>query len=224
MISFFFLQVVKSFMGKKVTARCSDSFGWCTIGDSHNSKLLNFYNTHGISAVAISGGWVRHGRKFLRSSLVNIGKVTCYFMFLNGNDLSSRKSLKSICADVSRMIKQIRATNPDALVVTGTPVPRGENDAFISRSECLDARITQYIPNHHHFITDLFVGDPDVVTGKVTPRLELYINDKTHLGYNGLSAYKELLSYVIESVNNASFTGGRWIDSFGVSRSVFWKF
>ena len=211
-------------MGKKVVAQCSDKFGWITIGDSHNQKLLQFFNSHGISAVAISGGWVRHGRKILRSNLVSIGKVTCFFMLLSGNDLSSKKSVKSICADLCRMIKQIRATSEEALVITGTPVLRGTTDAFICKAESLDSRISKYTPNHHHFVTDLFIGDPDLATGKVTPRLDLYINDHTHLGPNGLSAYKQLLNFVIESVNTSSFGERGWVDSFGVSRSVFFKF
>ena len=212
--------------GKKTVENWNDA-GWVTVGDSHQSRMIPFNAKNGIDTIAVSGGQISHCHDVLRK--IDLRGVSTLFLLTGGNDVAKMgKKMCGIVEEFKRAIQYVSSVNKNCQVITGTVIPRGcgpdGGDHFIERMEYLDKLMKKFSPKHHHFLSDLFVGDPGLKGGPVSVMGEFYTNDKVHLNEKGVAKYAELMSFVMHAANVEIYKGREELRVRENFRVVFWKF
>ena len=209
----------------------SDAWSWLTIGDSHLAQNAIFMAKNGSSSISISGGLIHHVEKYLEQNNFLGNNISCYFLMVGGNDLEHFAVSAAVVAGRMRnLVAKISTHRPRALIVTGTPIPRGSRtdhgkaDWFQSKLELFDQNMDQGSSSHHHFLNDLFVAESGSVRGPVAPRMSLYADDCIHLNMDGREAFQMLLDFVYESVVQVNFEKTKAIVYNGERRMALWKF
>ena len=186
---------------------------------------------NGSSTVSISGGMIHHVDNYLVNNNYMGNHISCYFILAGGNDLEQiAVSAARVASRMKELVQKIATKRPKALIITGTPIPRGSKaekkkaDWFQGRCESFDENMDQGHSGHHHFLTDLFVAESGSVQGPVTPRMALYADDWIHLNMEGRQAFQLLLDFVYESVVQVNFDRTKAIEFKGERRMALWKF
>ena len=149
-----------------------------------------------------------------------------------GNDLAmDSRAPMDIAAQLGDIIKAIHIKRPKCVIITGSVIAQTSKwdfswgDYFIRRTEMLDSCISQTGGMHHHYLTDVFVGESVGFYGPVNPKLDLYANDMVHLNQKGREVLERIYSFIFDSLVSGDFTGTCQLPSPVTSpRRVFWKF
>ena len=211
---------------KKVVSTFSDHFSMLLLADSHASLIGQDLAREGTNTVALRGGKVGHGRKYLEQNQFFGGKLTHLFLLLGGNDCDNNCPTQVVAA-LEQLIYDVVKFNRQLVVVTGTFIPRrgswGGENGFIQRVWKVDELIKKCGQNHHHYVTDVFFDDCGE-GGIAKLRSELYTWDSTHLNGKGRTIFLDLLRFLIEAANRQDFTG-QYVWGYKESqRRAMWKF
>ena len=93
---------------------------------------------------------------------------------------------------------------------------------FLLGMEEVDLTMNKAAFRHHHFLTDLNVGE-----GESVLRLENYQKDGVHLNNKGVEAYKTVLTYVLDCMAFEVWRERKILPLPGSEkefRTVMWKF
>ena len=225
-----------SILGKSANVRLCATFSWLAVCDSHGSHLTRFFEQNGASTVVISGGGLEHADEFFKDPRGGqlLHSLNAIFILLGGNDVAQGHAPHVITYHLRRIIINLSMVRPECRIVTASYIPRSNRvdggDQFIRDTERVDRLIKKACPNHHHLLSDAFIGDMSE-KGAVTTRKGLYNNDKIHLNSEGRQQWQQILSFAFTAVNRDDYShrmevpgfypGGTRIPDF---RVAFFKF
>ena len=218
--------------GKKLTSSINAAFEWLNVSDSHGALFGPFLNRNGVNNVAISGGTLTHLYNYTVNQSFFKESMSALILLAGGNDLAMEsKAPMAIATQLGDIIKAIHAKRPGCVIITGSVIARTNKwdfswgDYFIRRTELLDSCIQQQGEMHHHYLTDVFVGESVGFYGPVNPKLDLFAGDMIHLNSKGREVLEQIYSFIFDSLVSGDFTGTCPLPSPATSpRRIFWKF
>ena len=198
------------------------------LGDSHVSMMDRFNASYGINSISVAGAGLVTLDAFLEKEQIFNRNVSALFLLCGGNDLAKHKSPEWVVTVLKEIVEKIEKSNPKCLVVSGTIIPRQTDkltgNTFVEKVEEVDKMVEKYANGHHHFVTDLLVGEPSQKTGEVGPRHPYFERDKVHLSGVGREEFRKLLAFVYDSVNLNRYGDRVELVQGRGFRSAFWKF
>ena len=226
-------KVPDTLQSKRITQHLIWSFNWLALMDSHGAGLIDYFGSMGLSTIAIHGGKISHASSLVSQLSFFDGELDFLLLFLGGNDLADFKtSVTDIAHELGKFLTEFASRSPHTTIVTGSAIPRVPDkrrmeesaDHFIGRVGDLDKQTFQVSPLHHHFCSDLLIGNR--WTYGTVPRLDLYGGDLTHLNDEGRQALFVLFDFVFESVNFGQYDTRREFSVAGNYdfRTLFWAF
>ena len=181
------------------------------MGSSHVKALSQFGLSHGCGIWSLPGGGVTHAHQLIAKNRYFGGCAKQLILPIGGNDLSNPHfdSFQYV-ESIRNLVEAFCHFNPDAQIVTISPIPRDcstvSASVFINRIELIDASLFNFHKRHHHLLGDVFVLDPPVKGGEPGIRWGLFRKDGVHLNKEGASMFEKMLSFVITSMSNNDYS------------------
>ena len=167
------------------------------VTDSHHSRLGDFWELNGFKMFAIKGGLIKDAQQLIEKINASI-----FVLHLGGNDLEVSEGA-AVAENMQSLVKDIVARPSTRCVVTGQIIPRASrNPKFLPRYQEYEVSFKRASPKHHNWASDWCLDSIRQGIDK-----SVYFKDHTHLNSIGLDDFKNILEWVVMSINSDSFHG-----------------
>lgn len=221
---------LKNLLGKRVTLRFNPDFRLLCMGDSHLAGFAKFLEANGCNTISIHGGTTTHVKQAW-DYVCGLGlDLFGFITMVGGNNLEGGDMPEDVKEGLASIVRSVAKASPNTTIATGSVIPRipdkdrayESGHRFLLGMEEVDLTMNKAAFRHHHFLTDLNVGE-----GESVLRLENYQKDGVHLNNKGVEAYKTVLTYVLDCMAFEVWRERKILPLPGSEkefRTVMWKF